>query len=152
MKAIVKSLWQHILPLSFRERAHCIRTQIRHFGLKYKCPFCASHLKAFLPDGFDLPVLIEKQVVGGGVRSNARCPVCYSFDRERLLYLYLKKELNIFNQKLSLLHAAPEIALSHKLKAAPNIDYVTADLYLENVTIKMDITDIQYPDNYFDAE
>jgi hypothetical protein len=45
---------------------------------------CRGHLKAFLPGGERHAVLAEKSVVGGGYRSNVDCPICGSFDRERL--------------------------------------------------------------------
>jgi len=43
-----------------------------------------------------------------GRRPNARCPVCGSLDRDRLLYLYLLHKTSTFLKPVKLLHVAPE--------------------------------------------
>jgi ubiquinone/menaquinone biosynthesis C-methylase UbiE len=50
-----------------------------------------------------------------------------------------------------LLHVAPEERVKEILSSKKNLDYLTADLHSKNVRIKMDITDIQFSDNSFDA-
>ena len=122
-----------------------------YFGFKYKCPFCQSHLKTFLPFGQKLPVLEEKQIIGGGYREQSKCPICGYIDRARLLILFLRYKTDIFTKPQKLLHVAPETSLSKLFKAQPHLDYLTADFYNENVMVKMDITDIQYADNTFGA-
>lgn len=119
-------------------------------GTRYKCPFCNLSLKKLLPTGYDFPVLYKNKVIGGGLRDNALCPVCGSSDRERLAYLYLKK-LNIDQYKSDLLHIAPEPNIKKFLAQQSNINYTTADISGVDVMMPMDITDIQYPDNHFDA-
>ena len=78
-----------------------------------------------------------------------------SVDRqiERLVYLYLLKKTNFCDENLKLLHIAPEERLSAFIKKRSNIDYLTADIDLQrgNVMVKMDITQINYPDNTFDV-
>ncbi len=59
-----------------------------YYGRRHQCPFCGASLRTFQPHGLSLAVLAEKQVIGGGRRPNARCPVRGSIDRERLLYLW----------------------------------------------------------------
>lgn len=124
--------------------------KIIYFGTRYQCPFCHSHLRKLKSAGFDIPVLKELQVVGGGLRESVMCPVCGSRDRERLIFLYLKQH-NIINKKLTMLHVAPEVNIKYFVEALEHIDYISADISGENVSIKMDITDIQFPDNYFDV-
>lgn len=102
------------------------------------------------PLGYDLPVILEKQIVGSGLR-NVMCPVCGSSDRVRLLYLFLKSKTSLFTESVKLLHLAPEKPLSDIFIKHKNIDYLTADLNPEQVMVKMDITAIQFPDNTFDA-
>ena len=130
-------------------RAVCKR--VYFFGFRYKCPFCEARLRTFLPFGFDLPVLAEKRVVGGGYRQNALCPVCGSTDRERFVYLYLLRKTDIFGTDASLLHVAPEARLRQILSSRANLKYLAADLHPGRFMIKMDITDICFPDNSFDA-
>lgn len=119
--------------------------------LQYECPFCQGRFSNFLPDGLDLPVLKEKRVVSGQKSEHVNCPNCYSFDRERHLYLYLKQKTNIFTHKLSVLHFAPERMLSKTLSALSNLTYVTADLNPRNVMMAMDITNLKFQINSFDV-
>ena len=100
--------------------------------------------------GFDFPVIRKKQIVGGGLR-NAQCPVCRSSDRVRLLFLFMKKRTDIFTKKTRFLHIAPEKPLERIFRNCENISYLTADLEKDNVMEKMDITNIHYSDDYFDA-
>lgn len=155
MRPVLKKIITFFLPYQYRyrikEKSKQLIRKIHNFGFKYKCPMCNSHIKEMLPFGYDFPVLREKNVIGGGYRLNARCPVCYSVDRERLLYLYLQHKTSLFKQKTKLLHVAPERALSSFIKKHIRIDYLTADLCSDGVMVKMDITHIEYPDNHFDA-
>ena len=157
MKSILKKIINSFLPYQHRYRIkenfkRSIR-KIRDFGFTYKCPMCNSSIKKMLPFGYDFPVLKEKSVIGGGYRLNARCPVCYSVDRERLLYLYLNHKTSLFKTKTktTLLHVAPERSLSAIIKQHSHIDYLTADLLSNEVMVNMDITNINYPDDYFDT-
>jgi SAM-dependent methyltransferase len=151
MKNTIKMILKAIIPERHRFVLRRFINTIRYFGWRYKCPICHSHLRKLLPFGFDFPVLEEKKIIGGGYRLNALCSVCYSTDRERLLYLYLSKITNLFSDEVKLLHVAPEVGLTAVLKKYSNIDYLTADLNSNTVMVKMDITDINYPDNTFDV-
>lgn len=142
-----------MIPLKLRKtliKFRKILNYITCFGFRYECPICKSKLRRFLPVGFKYAVLNELKVVGGGYRNTA-CPVCSSTDRDRLLYLYLLQKTNIFKQPTKLLHVAPEKCLGDVLRDQANIDYLTADLYKKNVMVKMDLTNIQFSDNTFDA-
>jgi SAM-dependent methyltransferase len=108
-------------------------------------------VRAFLPFGSRIPVLQDNQVIGGGYRDNALCPVCGSLDRERLLYLFLRSKTDVFDTPTRLLHVAPEPRLGEMLLAQANVHYLSADLHARNVMLIMDITDICFPDSSFDA-
>lgn len=41
----------------------------------YYCPICKTYNKEFLKTSKSYPVLIERQIIGGGVRMSM-CPVC----------------------------------------------------------------------------
>lgn len=143
----VKAIQRALLPVKFRQRLKAAY----YFGFKYKCPFCNSSLRRFLPFGLEYAVLHKELVVGGGYRPNSLCPVCGSVDRERLVYLYLVNKTNIFKESAKLLHVAPEDRVAEALREQSNLDYLTADLYSQQVMVKMDICAIQFPDNSFDA-
>ena len=122
-----------------------------YFGFKYNCPFCNSHLRTFLPYGFTFPVLKQKAIVGGGYRLNAICPICQSTDRERLVYVYLLHETSLLLKPSRVLHIAPEPRLENVFVKHENINYVTADISMKHVMVKMDITAIDFPTDSFDA-
>lgn len=151
MRSAIKSVIKLCVPARFRPGLRAVFTRARFAGLRYKCPLCASCLKTFLPHGLNHPVLTERKVVGGGYRKNSRCPVCGSVDRERLLYLFLMQKTDVFKKPIKLLHVAPEKRVSDVLSSKKNLEYLTADLCMENVTVTMDIEDIQFPDASFDA-
>lgn len=146
---------QKILPHSIYlhvKNAYRYVMSLRYAGNKYQCPFCGGKFSLFLPEGRDVPVLKARQVVGGGYRLNSICPRCFSGDRERLLYLYFKKaQLDIFSRRIKLLHVAPEQNLSLKLKACPNIDYLSVDLDPLLVDLQMDIANIKQSNDTYDV-
>ncbi len=79
------------------------------------------------------------------------CPRCDSLDRHRLLWLYLHNCTNIFQDRLRVLHFAPEACLQKKLSVSPNLEYTSADLDSPLAMVALDITDIPYPENTFDV-
>lgn len=142
---IPKRLYPYLRDLYYLLKGWC------YFGLRFQCPFCQTRLRKFLPGGFNFPVLLEKQVVGGGPRAHDLCPRCNASDRERLVYLYLLHKTNVFKDKLRLLHIAPEENLRKVLSAKENIDYVSGDLFMDSVSVKMDVVDIPYNNEAFAA-
>lgn len=101
------------------------------------CPICENFSEIFEPFGYAL-------------RADAMCPKCGSLERHRLSWLVIKEKPfdGIGDKKL--LHIAPEEVFRTKFENLFGDNYLTADISGENVKIKMDITDIQYPDNTFD--
>lgn len=117
----------------------------------FECPFCGTRDETFLPFGLDEPVLRERMIVGGGYRPNALCPFapCSSLDRERLVYLFLRRRTDILTGPARVLHVAPEGNLSEALSRRPC--YVAADLVASDGILQMDITRIDWPDASFDV-
>lgn len=84
-------------------------------------------------------------------RADATCPRCRCLERHRFLWLFLKEKTDFFTGKQKrMLHVAPERWLEIKFKEVIGQGYLTADLYNPKAMIKMDITDIQYPQQSFD--
>jgi Flp pilus assembly protein TadD/SAM-dependent methyltransferase len=141
--------FEELIPKRLRPQ---IRRAFAEVPFTYCCPFCDARLRMFLPHGFDFPVLKEKRVVGGGYRPNVLCVVCGSFDRERLVYLYLLQKTDLLRHSLRrVLHVAPERQLQHLLSTAANIDYYSADIAFHDVMVRVDITKIPFPDASFDV-
>lgn len=84
-----------------------------------------------LPGGFNLQVIKEKEIIGGGYRTNNICPRCQSTDRDRLVFLYLKDKTDFFIQNQKVLHVAPEPSLFKVFKKLPNLDYLAGTKYQE---------------------
>ncbi|UAY50723.1 class I SAM-dependent methyltransferase [Ferruginibacter albus] len=127
-----------------------------HKGNKYTCPFCNYSSKDLSIIGVNLPVLIEKQVVGGGERRGG-CYNCDSTDRERLLLVYLKEKLNIASiaKEMNVLHIAPEKNLANILLKLDFKSYILGDLYTDGYSYpeyvqNMNVLNIPYDNNTFD--
>jgi len=64
----------------------------------------------------------------------------------------MTQKTDLFNGvKKKMLHVAPESQLARLFQEADCIDYLSADLSSPTAMVRMDITDIQYPDGSFDV-
>lgn len=108
-----------------------------HTGSTHYCPICDSRLSGF-------------HSFGG--RQNVVCAVCGSWQRHRRDWLFMQKRTDLFDGRpKKMLHVAPEKALGKLFQEVPTIDYLSGDLNPEVAMVKMDITDIQLPNNTFDV-
>ncbi len=106
-------------------------------GRNYYCPVCENHISEYQRFGHIAKLW---------------CPVCTSMRWHRLAWLFLQSHTNLFDEKpKKMLHIAPEVAFEPRLKRVNNLDYVTGDLYKPQVMVKMDVTEIPFPDSSFDA-
>lgn len=109
--------------------------RLRHRGRGVSCPCCGWDGQAFAPfQG----------------RLDAACPRCGSVERHRALWLFLCEETPLLQERLSVLHFAPEPCLRQHLERLERLNYVTADLNPRNVMVPADITDIPLEDALFD--
>ncbi|MGN6532139.1 MAG: class I SAM-dependent methyltransferase [Ginsengibacter sp.] len=81
---------------------------------------------------------------------------CGSLERHRALWIFLKEQGELFNSQLKLLHVAPEKVYYKKFSSNKNISYYPIDLHPDNYTygrktIEMDVTRLNFPDEFFDA-
>ncbi|MBR5231958.1 MAG: class I SAM-dependent methyltransferase [Clostridia bacterium] len=111
-------------------------------GKMRKCPICKSEFIAYLPSG-------EK------LRSGAKCPKCGAAERHRAMWLYIHQRKDIrrlLKKKIRVLHFAPEKSIRPLFDGKKNIDYYPVDINPEFRGIRetADITDLKYPDEYFD--
>ncbi len=127
------------LPSLLKKRAGKLKRRVQGFflqGNNFECPICGKTYKKFLPAG------VVK-------RKNAVCPGCDSFERHRLLWLYIYNKINI-NKKFNLLHFAPEDSLKEKFLKLNNINYITTDLIEPHVSLNSDIQNLPFKNNSFD--
>ncbi len=137
---------------------HRLKKKIKLFllrGTTFECPFCGFNSRDLEIVGHDLPILIEKHVIGGGRRA-AGCYKCNSRDRERLLYAFLIEELKLGDSKnLKILHIAPEPKLSKILQKQNFKEYVCGDLFTEgyfyaNNVQNMNVLNLPFQNDHFD--
>ncbi len=137
---MIKSLYQMILSERKRNNVRLFAQKLVYpfyIGNKFYCNCCGKSFRKFLSKG-------------NIKRLNAKCPYCLSLERVRLLDLYLAKELNIYNRRqIKLLHFAPEDILFKKLSVL-DIEYIDADINPAYARHIIDITNIDFKDNYFD--
>lgn len=108
-------------------------------GNNVTCPVCQTSFRTFLPYG-----RINS-------RPNALCPNCLALERHRLMWVYLQQETNFFQEKLTVLHIAPEACFIPRFEKLHGSGYITADIESPLAKVKMDIHQIPFPDNTFDA-
>lgn len=136
--AVVEKVIKAFLPKHLRKPAVCTYRSWLYRGDAVACPCCEGRFTKFLPFGVT-------------PRDNAQCPKCNLLERHRLLWFYFKERTNLFRDNLKVLHVAPETLFSERFKQLPNLDYLTVDLESELAMVKMDITQMSFPDNSFDV-
>ncbi|TVR80869.1 MAG: SAM-dependent methyltransferase [Chitinophagaceae bacterium] len=142
--------------LFIRKKLKGLLNSLFYSGDAYSCPICNFSSDIMLATGKDYPIIKEKQIIGAGLRNTA-CIKCGSCDRERLIFLFLKDYIHIFEKEnpYKVLHIAPEIPIYDKLKKLSNIDYVCGDKFEKGYDYprkvqNIDITKLEFPDNSFD--
>jgi SAM-dependent methyltransferase len=154
--AFVKSL----LPQSMRAviRPHYQRMRLL-FSRSY-CPVCEQKVTPFVP----LPSFYREELLKHGSdllsdeaemcnREAYSCPRCWAADRDRLYALYLERRLRPpLPNGFRLLDIAPTKSLSAHIRRKYPIVYRTADLHMEEVDDRVDLTRMDcYADGSFDA-
>ncbi|MEJ2003467.1 MAG: methyltransferase domain-containing protein [Cyclobacteriaceae bacterium] len=141
MKQIISFLLRNV-PRKYLQRVN--EPALRAAGLFLRgdnvtCPIINRSYRKFLPYGRLNP------------RENALCPDSLSLERHRLLWLYLRDRTSFFEKPMKFLHIAPEQCFMKPFQEMHGEGYITADLESPLAKIKMDIHDIPFPDNSFDA-
>lgn len=136
---------------TFKFRAMRFLSPLISGGKNYHCIACHSFLDGFVEAGHAHDSLKKHEVIGGGIRKNARCPECNSVDRERLVLLYLVYETKLFQNRHYVLHVAPELYIRKFLSLRKSLDYLTCDLMRRDVDDQQDLTQLSYQDESFDA-
>ncbi len=114
-------------------------TSVFYNGDNRFCPVCEKKSKRFAEHGFP-------------ARKDGKCLRCGALDRHRLTWLFFKRQTDLFDEKpKKMLDVAPVPYYEKKLRRRLNEGYVTADIQNPQAMVKMDITDIQYPNDHFDV-
>jgi hypothetical protein len=115
--------------------------RVAFFGRARYCPVCESRCRRFLTHG---PPSRRVQ--------DAVCPICLSHPRLRLAWLFLSTRTDLLDGRPKrILHVAPEPALTQLLRAARNLEIVSADLDSPHAAVTLDLTRIEMADASFDV-
>lgn len=127
---------------------------------KCYCPVCKNNVHKFIP----LPDFYKENTEKYGYLysfddaetlnySAYSCPHCNASDRDRLYALYVSKLLmEQGDTNIAMLEIAPSRPLSELLKKTGKITLRTADLMMDGVDDRVDITDMNcYAESAFDA-
>ena len=145
MKYLIKSLTPKILLKAYQKVIY--QKKIKAYkGKAVECTICGSKFSIFGSTGV-VP------------RKNAICHRCGSSERHRLIWKYMVDELKLFsqNQRVRLLHFAPEKMFYDLFTEMENVEYVPCDLEPGGYSytngpevIQVDITQIPFDDGSFD--
>jgi SAM-dependent methyltransferase len=124
----------------------------KYKGNKFLCPICETNFSKFFEFGFENEAIRTHNIVGAGLNYNGTCPRCLSNDRERHVFLHLKKRCKfLFFDESRLLHIAPEKNLWELFNKQKNIEYTAAGFDMQLASVRMDITKISQKSDYYDA-
>ena len=121
----------------------------RYQGTRYECNICNSKLKRMLYGG-NIPTDISRKIIGLDKRRNYKCPVCFSLDKERLIYYYIIQFTDIFQKENAVLQLNAGNELKKKFKNNKKIDYYSVTTFKNQNEPFFDITNIKFKDNTFD--
>lgn len=133
----------NLMPEWLKETLRDLRDvtfSLLYAGNNRYCPVCGKTSRKF-------------RTYGETSREDSVCVHCSSLERHRLVWLFFSKRTDLFDQKpRTFLHIAPERCFIPRLKNILGPDqYITADLYDERASVKMDITDIEFKNESIDA-
>lgn len=102
------------------------------------CPCCGGRYRKFL-------------AYGRPRRNGARCPGCGSLERHRAIWLYLTQVVGVLDGPHRVLDVAPAPFISAGFQRATEIDYLSVDLESPLAMSRMDVTNLDLPDQAFDV-
>jgi SAM-dependent methyltransferase len=141
-RAAGKDLARRIVPHSWRPRLRGWYNQLTwplYRGKNVTCNCCERHFRRFRSWSDERNVLWPM------------CPRCGSLGRQRVDWLFLTSRTDLLEGSKRVLHVAPEDCFARSLERLPNISYLSADYDSALAMERMDITDIDYPDESFDV-
>lgn len=130
-----------LIPNSIKYVLSIVSRKLLYIGFSHFCNLCGSRLRLLLPYGDPL-------------RQKAKCPVCYSLERSRLLWYVIQRQ-NKMSAASFVLHFAPSQSLGRLVIKLVKNHYRSTDLIPSNYpdvfrVTKNDIASLNYPDKAFD--
>lgn len=112
-----------------------------YLGRARRCPICGTRRRRFLPYGYVTS------------REDALCPRCLALERHRMIWLWLERNTELFTERPTLLHIAPEVSLMRHFKRLyrGTNGYITADLESPLADKHFDVQDIPLEERSIDV-
>ncbi len=143
MKGLIRWILNHI-PRRWLQRMAGWGVPILglfYLGRGRRCPMCGCRRRRFLPYGYVTS------------REDALCPKCLSLERHRMIWLYLERNTDLFAERPTMLHIAPEVSLMRHFKKIyrGTKGYITADLESPLADMHFDVQDIPMAERSVDV-
>jgi len=135
IKISIKKIKKHISEKRWEKLRHVFE-RVKYVGMSRYCPICGSYFRRFKPCG----------------RPDCICLNCGARERHRLVWRFFQSHTDLFGSPpTKMLHIAPEPFFEEAFKAEENIQYLSGDLDGEKAMERVDVTEIEYPDETFDT-
>jgi len=151
LRILIKKIFRRLLKFITKKRPDFLE-QNKKNKIK-ECYICGEQFESFYK--FHTPLSNKLaashfQLIGSDAE-NFGCYYCNCNDRERHLFMYFDK-LSLWDKfrDSRILHFAPEAPLSNKIEQLRPSEYIKGDLFPREDWEKIDITKIDFEDNYFD--
>ena len=131
-KLLPEAVWTVLWPLRREMKT------LRMFRLGLECPICGNNRR-----------FIVVNTKGGA--HETLCLRCMSLERHRRTILLLRRYTNLYVDQLRVLHVAPEACLRSEFQRLSNLDYLTGDLFAQDVDVRLDLTALEFRDSDFDV-
>ncbi|MBF8275249.1 MAG: type 11 methyltransferase [Candidatus Brocadiaceae bacterium] len=119
------------------KKARNVVLSLVYRGKERYCPVCGKSSRKF----------VKHDIV-----ENSRCVHCGAHERHRVVWLYLSRKTDLFNGvPKKMLTVGIDLPFDKPLKSRLGANYLTADLFNLRAMIKMDVSDIHYPEASFDV-
>jgi len=151
---LIKKLLRITIKRPYRKFTILLSNMWNKLGDKRKCYICHKSFRSFTKIGEGSKgrsaYLKELHIVGSDI-DNYGCIYCNSTDRERHLLMFFDK-LSLWDnfKDKKILHFAPEKPLVQRIEKLLPSEYIKCDLFPRENWRKIDITKIEFKDNYFD--
>lgn len=161
-RSTVEQIYHNLLEIGFKRNqvivlnntiySHILdNIMVRQTGGGYYCPCCDSSVVDFAPYGSVKSEAFEKyKIISGGYREHAICPICNCSDRVRWQKYVLENFTDISRAECNVLHIAPEEGIYRWISRNGKCDYYLGDIDLGKADHRVDLTDIQFKDRFFD--
>ncbi len=142
----IRAFIRRLLPNWVQTLRRRATYHLLYTGNNRYCPVCGRRSSQFL-------TVVSHEEYPVEPHYDTRCPYCHSFERHRFVYLYLTQKTDLFTstRPRKFLHIAPEPCLETLLRRKLGAAYITADRFDPRVNVKVDICNIQFPDETFDV-